>query len=601
MMQTMRQNMKAILWILILAFIGTIVFSWGMGGFQGSGPKQGIVASINGVEITFERLQDLIQQKLVYEQNQSETDLTEYRTKQIRTEVWDELVRDIIIEQEVQRLGIKISDKEIAHLIQTNPPDFIRQNEYFQTDGFFDETKYQEFLRNPRAASDLMMIEESYRKSLPQQKFLNQILALASVTDQEVWQKYTDDNLKGKASYVLFDKGNAAVDSAVVTDKQIEDYYFQHRDEYFIAEKRQIIYTMFPEQPSSEDSAAAQELADEIVARIDEGDDFAELAKEFSEDVTSEKGGDLGFFARGQMVPEFEEAAFSTKVGEVKGPVMSQFGYHIIKVTDKRKGKKGDEIAASHILLKIKLSPDTRDKIGSSATGFAEETRENDFASAAEIYGVEVDTSSFFDQNDIIPGVGRLPAAVDFIFARLVGETSMIYSIRDALLVFRIFDVQKAHTQELAEVRNLIFSNLYKEAKLQQTYEQCGDLRKRIDSLEDFASIAEAESLEVKETELEFKFDDYVRGVGRDLTFTSSALRLDVGELSQPVKGQKGYYLIQLTEKTEVDSSEFLEKREELRSQLLTSKQNQYYSEWLRVAQENADIEDFRYLYYRDY
>ncbi|HDH57254.1 MAG TPA: hypothetical protein ENF16_01455, partial [Bacteroidetes bacterium] len=126
MMQTMRQNMKVILWILVLAFIATIVFSWGMGGFKGGGPQQGIVAKVNGVDIPIDKLENLIQQRYTYEQNQQEGNLDEYRVKQIRSEVWDELIRDMLIEQEVKKLGIHVSDKEIAYLVQNNPPDFIR-------------------------------------------------------------------------------------------------------------------------------------------------------------------------------------------------------------------------------------------------------------------------------------------------------------------------------------------------------------------------------------------------------------------------------------------------------------------------------------------
>src|SRR5512138_3045995 len=141
MMNTMRKNMKGILWILVLAFVATIVFYWGMGGFKSRGPKQGIAAVIAGKEVSVDRLESLYQQRYqaLQEQNkESGAEVTEEQTKQIRSQVWDELVRDMLIEQEVQKRGIKASDQEIAFLIQNSPPDFIRQNEYFQTDGQFD-------------------------------------------------------------------------------------------------------------------------------------------------------------------------------------------------------------------------------------------------------------------------------------------------------------------------------------------------------------------------------------------------------------------------------------------------------------------------------
>ncbi len=601
MMQTMRQNMKVILWILILAFIATIVFSWGMGGFKGGGPQQGIVAKVNGVDIPVDKLENLIQQRYTYEQNQQEGNLDEYRVKQIRSEVWDELIRDMLIEQEVKKLGIHVSDKEIAYLVQNNPPDFIRQNEYFQTDGTFDPAKYQDFLRNPAAARDLMMLEQSYRKSLPSQKLLNHILALATVTDQEVWQRYVDDHLKGKAKYLLFASSDSEVDSSVITQKRIEDYYFAHRDDYRIPEKRRIIYTIFAEVPSKEDSASVLELAKELKMRIEEGEDFAELAKEYSDDRSAENGGDLGFFERGLMVPDFEEAAFSAKTGELVGPVQTKFGYHLIMVTDRKKEDGVEKVRASHILLKLQPSADTRDQIRNQATGFAEEVQESDFAQAAEIYEVNIDTTIFFEHNGNIPGIGRLPAAADFIFARPVGEASPTYPVRDGMLVFKILDVQKERVQKLEEVKSRIIARLLEEERIAQARDRCYQFYQTLESPDEFETKAKEAGMLPKVTEREFRFGEYIRDVGRDPAFTSAALALNAGEVSQPVEGQNGYYLIKLIEKTEIDSTDFLEKRNEIRQQILNTKQNLYYSQWLESARKNAKIEDYRYLYYRDY
>ncbi len=601
MMKTMRQNMKGILWVLILAFIATIVFSWGMGGFKGGGPQQGILAVINGVDITVDKFEDLIQQRYQFEKNKQEEDLSDYQVKQIRTEVWDELIRNILVEQEVAKLGIKVSDKEIAYMVQHNPPDFIRQSEYFQTEGFFDMSKYEEFLRNPAAARDLVLIEQNYRQNLPNQKLLNRILALATVTDQEAWQKFTDDNLTVKARYVLFDAADSEIDSAVITQKQIGNYYFAHKEEYSIPEKRRIIYTIFKEESSAADSADVLDLANEIINEIENGADFAELAKIYSEDRSGANGGDLGWFEKGRMLPEFEEVAFALEKDEISEPVLSKFGYHIIKKTGKKWEDGQEMIQASHILLKIQPSADTRDLIRNTATGFTDEIRESDFATAVETYQVEVDTSDYFERRDVIPGLGRMPAAVDFIFNSPVGEAGPTYPVRDGLLVFNIHDLQKERTQKLSEVKSQVFADLYKEARIEAARQKTDEFYQGLTDPEQFKSLAEEAGYTVNEIDREFRFDAYVSDVGRDLNFTAAALALEVGEVSAPVKAQKGYYLIQLTEKSELDSTEFLEKSEELRSQLLTAKQNQFYQKWIEATKENAKIEDYRYLYYRDY
>lgn len=601
MMQTMRKNMKLVLWILVFAFIATIVFSWGMGGFKGRGPKQGIAATINGKQISVDQLEQMYQRRYQYEQTQNGSDLGEDQVKQLRSQVWDELIRDMLVEREVRKLGIRASDKEIAYLVQHSPPDFIRQNEHFQTDGKFDPQKYEQYLRNPAAARDLMMIEESYRKSLPGQKFANQMLAMATVSDREAWQAYLDENVKGKARYVLFANAESQVDSLSITPQQIEDYYSAHQDEYRLPEKRRIIYALFREEPSREDSANVLHQAEVILQRARQGDDFAALAKEFSEDRSGENGGDLGYFERGRMVPEFEEAAFATPVGQVSGPVLSRFGYHIIKLTDKKMEDGVEKVRASHILLKIQASADTRDQVRASADGFADEIKESSFAQAASVYDVKVDTSDYFEKGSFIPGLGRLPAAVDFIFARPVGSPGPAYTVRDGIAIFQILDIQKERIQSLAEVKSQIVAQLLDEQRKGKALERGWQFRQRLSDPGQFVAQAQAAGLAVQETDKEFLITDYIRDVGRDPAFNAAALALQVGQVSDPVKGLKGCYVIQLTEKTQPDSSDFLRQRDEIRNRLLTQKQNDLYTQWLETAQKQAKIEDFRYLYYRDY
>ncbi|MFH1862578.1 MAG: peptidylprolyl isomerase, partial [bacterium] len=568
---------------------------------QGSGPKQGIIASINGVDITAERLDDLIQQQNYTEQNKNEADLTEEQVKQIRSEVWDELIRDMLIDMEIRKQGIRATNKEIAFLLQNAPPQFIRENEHFQTNGQFDQQKYQEFLRNPAAARDLIMIEQSYRENLPSQKFINRLLSMAFVSEQELWQSYQDDNLRGKARYVAFSTASVAVDSAAVTAKRVEDYYAENREKYKLPEKRRIIYALFQEEPSAEDSAAVRHLTDELLQRIRKGEDFAKLAKEFSDDRSAEKGGDLGFFERGRMIPEFEAAAFGATVGEIAGPVLSKFGYHIIQVTDRKTEEGVEKVRASHILLKIEASMETKESARNSASALADEIKATNFYEAAKLFDIAVDTTDYFEDRDFIPGVGRLPSAVDFIFASPVGTSSMVYPVRDGSVVFQVLDTQKERYQTLDEVRTGIVAHLLSEDRIEQTGKLCQEFYQNLGDPSAFVEKVQMAGLSVKETEREFRFNDYVRDVGRDPAFNSAALSLEMGQVSKPVRGQQAYYIIQLTEKTLLDSTAFLTQKEEIRQRLLTSKQNLLYSQWLETAKKKADIEDYRYLYYRDY
>jgi peptidyl-prolyl cis-trans isomerase D len=604
MMKTMRNNMKGILWILVIAFIATIIFSWGMGGFKSRGPEQGIAAVISGTKISTDRLENLFQQRLqaVQEQNKDKgTEVTEEQTKQIRGQVWDELVRDILIEKEVARRGLKATDQEIAYLIQNSPPDFIRSNEYFQTDGQFDPKKYEQFLHNPQAAKDLMMIEDSYRKSLPNQKFINELLSMAAVSDQEAWQSFKDENLKGRARYVAFMSDTIAIDTTLITAKMIEDYYSAHKEDYRVKEKRRVLYVMFKEQPSAGDSANSMHQLEELKTRLDQGEDFATLAKENSEDNSATNGGDMGFLGRGQMVKEFEEAVFSAPLGQVVGPFKTEFGYHLIKVTEQKTENGQEQRRVSHILIKFQASSDTKEMVRSAADGFAEEARKADFYAAARTYEAKVDTSDFFEKGAFISQLGRLPGAVDFIFARPVGQVSGVYNVRDGLVVFKTLEVQREHLLSLPEVRSGVHYALVEKMKKDKAHDRGVQFRHSVTDPTQFPAQAQAMGLQVQETDREFKVADYLPNLGRDPVFTAAALSLNLGEVSPAVDGGRGCYVIQLTDKTSPDSTQFQAQRDEIVRKLMTTKQNQIYANWLENAKKQAKIEDYRYLYYREY
>jgi peptidyl-prolyl cis-trans isomerase D len=601
MMQQMRQNMKLIFWILVVAFLATIVFSWGMGGFKGKAPKQGILASVGGTDISVDHFEKMVQQRIQFEQSKQEAPLEESRTKQLRNEVWDELIRNTLLEQETRRLGIKASDSEISYLIQNNPPDFIKQNEYFQKDGAFDPQKYQDFLRNPAAAQDLMMLEQNYRTSIPSQKFIFKIMSMVSVSETEVWLKYIQTAIAVRARYLLFATVDSKADSSSISLKDVQKYYNDHKEDYLIPEKRRILYTVFKEAPSKADSVSVLETARDIMTRLQNGEDFGELAKQFSDDRTADKGGDLGFFERGRMVPEFDQAVFSTPVGKVSGPISTKFGWHIIKVIETKTEKGQEQVHAAHILLKIQTSPETRDLLRETADGFLEELKQSNYAAAAATYKIKIDTSSYFERRDFIPGVGRMPAAVEFVFNRPAGEKGPVYHVRDGLLVLQILDIQRGRTSSLQEVQTQITATLLGEKNMERAKVRCEEFARTLPNPSELSARAQASGLAVKETDRSFRFGEFLPNIGLDNAFISAALVTDLGGVSKPTKGMSGYYLIQPTEKTPIDSSDFNARKMTIRNELLSKKQDALYNQWLEDAKKKAKLQDQRYLYYLDY
>jgi peptidyl-prolyl cis-trans isomerase D len=602
MLTKMRENMALVMWILVIAFVGTIIFSWGMGGFRGK-VKPGIIGSINGKDITMEYFENLVQNAYTQKLNETGEQPTEEEMKDLRRQVWDDLVRNTLMNDEIKRLRIPVTDREVAYAVRNSPPDFIRNLEAFQTDGKFDMSKYQQFLSDPSAARDLMMIENSYRESLKSQKLIDRIIETVRVSDDEIWESYLDKNQKVKVRYVLFNLGSVAGDTIQFSNQAMEDYYFNHPQDFKQPEERNLEYVTFSVQPTREDTQAAIDLANDIIGRLKEGEDFAKLAAEYSKDKSNaEKGGDLGWFGKGRMVKEFEDAAFNAKEGEIVGPIETRFGYHIIKVTGRRTEKGEEEVKASHILISIEPGNDTIENARRNASEFADEAKKMDFQELANTFNVKVSETGFFSNTGYIPRLGRLQSLSDFAFKQPIGRTSEVYYIRDTYYIFRIAGAKKERTKPFDEVKTDITRALNEQREFAILDSVAQGFRDSISTPNDFDRIAHKDSLEIKETTTPFAFDDYVPGVGKQTAFNGTALDLkEPGEISQPVKVNRGYAIIELLEKANVDSADFDVHKDEIEQQLLTQKRNEAYGAWLKQLQDKAKIQDLRYLYYHDF
>ena len=317
MMQTLRNNMRHILTVVLLAFLATIVFSWGMGGFKNrrSSAEQGIIGSVNGQKIQYQQFAAEFEEQIAAQKERTGQDVVEeYQVNMIRDRVWDELVRNILLAQEVRKRNIQIAPDEIVFYMRNSPPDFIRSNEQFQTDGQFDMKKYQEALTNPAYYDAWLPLENYYRSILPLQKLQQWVVSTARVSDGEALEALREENERVNVRYIAIKPSDISLEQIAITDVEIEKHYRENKDSYLDPEKRSIRYIAFEMKPTAEDTARVREDISYILEDIQNGADFGEMAREHSQDPSAENGGDLGFFSRGTMVKPFEDAAFSAKV-----------------------------------------------------------------------------------------------------------------------------------------------------------------------------------------------------------------------------------------------------------------------------------------------
>ncbi|HKJ67067.1 MAG TPA: peptidyl-prolyl cis-trans isomerase, partial [bacterium] len=466
--------------------------------------------------------------------------------------------------------------------------------EAFQTDGQFDKQKYLQALNNP-AGNEWLTVENYIRASLPAKKLQSTVMASVTVHESEIRAEYRRNNIEYTVDYVHVPVSAVSDEEAQPSTQAIQNYYQNHIDEYRVPEQRTLQYVEFPKTPSQADSAAARDLATEALQRARSGEDFAELAREYSDGPSASEGGDLGWFGRGQMVPAFEEAAFDTPTGEVAGPVLSQFGYHVIHVRNRRTRDGEEQILASHILINIEVSPATIDNLNSQANLFLFDAQDYSFQSSADTHNVTIrETQPFGRDASFIPGLDPAGEATDFAFSNPVGTISDVIDVESGYYIFRLQNIREPYVRDLESVRSQISRQLITEKKRDLAFQQAQELRASLSDSSDLQQLTATGSLLTYSAPDPFTIAGTIPGVGQVPEFKGAVKALDVGQTSPAVKSDQGAYIIRLKDKTAFNQERYKQQRAQIRQRLLTRKQNRFMTRWLESLRTEANIVDNR-------
>ena len=440
---------KAMMIIVAVAFVGLMVFEWGADfssrGFAAVGDN---VGSVNGWDISVKQFEAEVQNELQQARAQGNEDPD---VSQVISQTWERVVTQTLFGQQIDKYGITVSDSEVNHINRTQPAEWIQQQEFFQTDGTFDLAKYNQFLDDPSTYSDprmkqfVLFAEENARSQLLSQKLETLIVGSVKVTDAEIEQAYIERNEKVRVSYVGFDV-NAISDSlALVADAEVQAYYEAHRDEYQEDAAIRAAFVSLPKIATARDEAEAKAEIDRVFAEVRRGEDFAELARAYSDGPSGPRGGDLGFFGRGRMVKPFEDAAFALDAGEISEPVKTQFGWHVIKVEETRGAADSLEVHARHILVEVRPGRDTLDSLRVLAEEFAEIAEDVGFDSAVNQRDLQSQDSEFITAGSFFPLLGNSTSGlVNKFLNGSLGDVSSVYENDQGIHVFALREIREA-------------------------------------------------------------------------------------------------------------------------------------------------------------
>ncbi|MCK9485002.1 MAG: peptidylprolyl isomerase, partial [Candidatus Marinimicrobia bacterium] len=341
LMQKMRNNTHIILWALLILFLASMTIGGLVGGadlldvFSQKARLRDAAGIVDGKKLDAARFSQMIQSEIdnYREQNQ---ELSEADINQLSDYIWNSYINETLIGKQIDHYKLKATNKEIYEVLVNNPPQILMQNEAFQTDGRFDYQKYLNAINNPQG-NEWLAVEEYMRAYLPFEKIQNLIVSLVAVSDAEVSEEIALEKTTADFSALVVPYSIVAKDTFAISKSEIKKYFDANRKNFHVKETRSLDFVVFETKPTPADTFSALQQIESIRERLREGEDFATLASEYTEDPTGvENGGDLGWFGKGQMVPEFENAAFALRKGKISQPVISSFGVHLIKVEDRR-------------------------------------------------------------------------------------------------------------------------------------------------------------------------------------------------------------------------------------------------------------------------
>src|SRR5512138_503313 len=524
MLQSIRDKITGwIAWI-FLAVIAVVFIFWGIDFGTGGATY---AAKVDGERIPVQEVRRAWQQQQSRLQQMMRTELPQELVESQQRAILDQFVQQALLERRAKDLGFRVSDAALAQRVMEFPD--------FQVDGQFSKDRYNALIR----ASGLSeaRFEEDLRTETLIRQLQTGIVDSAFVVPYELDRRFALEKQEREIQYALI-SANDFLDQITVTDEQVEAWYEEHKAEFLLPEKVDLQYIEltrddaagaievseealrdYYEQVKDKfesqerrrgrhilittggdvDDAAAEKKAADLAAQAKGGADFAQLAKDNSKDPGSAaQGGDLGWAERGMFVGPFEEALFSMSPGEVRGPVKTQFGYHVIKL---------EEVEAGHERsfedARAELEAEYRKEQSESL--FYEQTQKlgdlafeslTELDSVATALNLPLKTATGFSRDTGSAELPPNPEIVEVAFSEDVlqrGHNSpLIAAEEDRAMVLRVTQHVPAEARPLAEVRDQVVSRIKTQAARDAASAKGADALARLEKGESWDEVVKA-------------------------------------------------------------------------------------------------------------
>lgn len=635
MLGMMRKHAKSrFIKILLYAVALSFIIGFGAMGYVGKAARgknaTGWIARVNSHEVTYQDFKRALRNVREYYREQYGDKAEDYmKLLSIENMTLQELIREKVLLDEAAERGIVVSDQELQGAIR-------KMGAFHKKDGRFDKQLYVKQLR--RYGLSPLEFEESQRQGMASNNLKLLVLDSVKVSDGELWGTYVMNNDRVSLNFMKFSPDKLTEEPAV-TDQMVKDYFDKNKEEFKIAEKRNIQYIEFDNsdffgeveltdeqimgyydrnketkykvgeqvkashiliksspEGTPEKQQSAQQLADKVQKMASEaGADFAALAAQYSEDEGNKnKGGDLGWFEKKKMVPEFADAAFAMSEGEVSGVIKTMFGYHIIKVFGKREaGYKPVLEVASEIRKSLKGSEAGQLALLKAESVFTELKPGADLVDYANDNELKAQAPAAFENRGKIPGVTDAFKVASETFKLDKDEISKPIQGRGKVYIVKLIEIEPEKELAFDEAEEKVRAKVLETQRVAQLAIIADQARQKLVAGEAPDQVAQEFGVKIESTG-SFTRGSYgipKLGSAEGLMGAAFALTMEKPFADKVFESRNAQVVVWLEEKASSDKAGFEKEKESLRKQVLKDKEQEMFEGFIQDAMKRAKIE----------
>ena len=629
-LQTPGRTKKIVLGAMLVFICVALALSLGVGGMTADRFSQaGVIAEVGDEKITTEEVAQQVQRMAPQMRGSNRDLLAMFAPRALENRI---LQKVSLIE--AQRLGLSVSDEELKDELRNG----MFKQQIFPNGNFVGQEAYENFVRQDLQLSP-PQFEELMKEMLLQRKLQALIQDTASVTSAEVQRESERQGLKVKFDYAVltpedlmkeinpseselrayYEARKASFNDSIpekrriryavadlgklqsemkISPEELERYYQRNREQFRQAEQVKARHILIkvpqPEAGKPVDEKAVEEArkkAEGLLKQLKAGANFEELAKKNSDDkTTASEGGALPWFQRGAMVPEFEQAAFSLPKGQISDLVKTTFGFHIIRVDDKRE-------AGITPLAQVKdsIEPVLRQEKAQAQADALQRALQADVAklgleAAAQKHGLQVLTSDFVSRNDSLPGLGTAPEFMEAAFSAPEKAKPTVTSTDKAIVAFQVAEVRPPQTPTFEQIKPELAQQFRQERARTLMIAKTQQLSDRARAEHSLKKAAKEVGATLKTSEF-VGMNSQVPNLGSMSGPASEAFNLKVGEISGPIFDGRNGAVLTITDRKEPSAAELQQASERVREQLLQQRRGEMVAVYVGSAKERLQKE----------